>query len=346
MWLSFLMLLSMLSVQQPAEKPQSPPQDSGQNSSQSSSDEPSQDQGYHIGVRVNQVFLSVNARSVNGGFVRDLTKDDFLVFEDGRLQKIVNFYSEKVPVKVVLLIDASGSTQFTQVDIRNAALEFAQSLGPEDQVAVITFNDQVKLILDFTNKLDDIKLALESIYAKGSTVLNDAVYVTFEDLLKKVDGKTAVILLTDGIDTGSIVSFESAMNLALRSDTVVYVASKVDEYRQGAIEARQQLAAHAQMIPKELQDDYIVERKAMLQRLANLTGGRLLDTFAFYSLTNVYKQVAEELRNQYYISYTPTNQARDGSWRSIDLKTTRGGIVVSTRKGYFAPGPADSPGSK
>ncbi|MEJ2083436.1 MAG: VWA domain-containing protein [Acidobacteriota bacterium] len=278
MWLSFLMLLSMLSVQPPAEKPQSPPQDSGQNSSQSSSDEPSQDQGYHIGVRVNQVFLSVNARSVNGGFVRDLTKDDFLVFEDGRLQKIVNFYSEKVPVKVVLLIDASGSTQFTQVDIRNAALEFAQSLGPEDQVAVITFNDQVKLILDFTNKLDDIKLALESIYAKGSTVLNDAVYVTFEDLLKKVDGKTAVILLTDGIDTGSIVSFESAMNLALRSDTVVYVASK--------------------------------------------------------------------LRNQYYISYTPTNQARDGSWRSIDLKTTRGGIVVSTRKGYFAPGPADSPGSK
>ena len=346
MWLSFLMLLSMLSVQQPAEKPQSPPQDSGQNSSQSSSDEPSQDQGYHIGVRVNQVFLSVNARSVNGGFVRDLTKDDFLVFEDGRLQKIVNFYSEKVPVKVVLLIDASGSTQFTQVDIRNAALEFAQSLGPEDQVAVITFNDQVKLILDFTNKLDDIKLALESIYAKGSTVLNDAVYVTFEDLLKKVDGKTAVILLTDGIDTGSIVSFESAMNLALRSDTVVYVASKVDEYRQGAIEARRQMAAHAQMIPKELQDDYIVERKAMLQRLANLTGGRLLDTFAFYSLTNVYKQVAEELRNQYYISYTPTNQARDGSWRSIDLKTTRGGIVVSTRKGYFAPGPADSPGSK
>ena len=124
MWLSFLMLLSMLSVQQPAEKPQSPPQDSGQNSSQSSSDEPSQDQGYHIGVRVNQVFLSVNARSVNGGFVRDLTKDDFLVFEDGRLQKIVNFYSEKVPVKVVLLIDASGSTQFTQVDIRNAALAF------------------------------------------------------------------------------------------------------------------------------------------------------------------------------------------------------------------------------
>lgn len=332
----------MLSVQQPAEKPQNPAPDSSQNSS----DQPAQDQGYHIGVNVNQVFLSVNARSVSGGFIRDLTKDDFLVFEDGRLQKIVNFYSEKVPVKVVLLIDASGSTQFTQVDIRNAALEFVKSLGPEDQVAVITFNDQVKLILDFTNNMDDIKLALESVYAKGSTVLNDAVYVTFHDLLENVTGKTAVILLTDGIDTGSMVSFESAMNLALRSDTVVYVASKVDEYRQAAIEARQQYAAHAQMVPKALTDDYIVARKAMLQRLANLTGGRLLDTFAFYSLTNVYQQVAEELRNQYYISYTPTNQARDGSWRSIDLKTTRGGIVVSTRKGYFAPGAADSTNSK
>ncbi|MFZ0427062.1 MAG: VWA domain-containing protein [Acidobacteriota bacterium] len=335
-WLSLLMLLSLLSVQDPAQNPK-PPQD------QSAQDQSAQDQGYRIGVAVNQVFLSVNVRSVSGGFVKNLTKDDFLVFEDGRLQKIVNFYSEKVPVKVVLLIDASGSTRFSQVDIRNAALEFVKGLGPEDQVAVITFNDQVKLILDFTSNLDDIKLALESIYAKGSTVLNDAVYVTFDDLLKNVQGKTAVILLTDGIDTGSTVSFDSAMNLALRSDTVVYVASKVDEYRQGAIEARQQFAAHAQMIPKELQDDYIVERKAMLQRLTDLTGGRLLDTFAFYSLTNVYQQVAEELRNQYYISYTPTNQARDGSWRSIDLKTTRGGLVVSTRKGYFAPGGAGQP---
>lgn len=341
-WLSLLMLLSTFSLQQPAEKPPETPQ----NAQQSGQDDSGGDQGFHIGVNVNQVFLSVNARSVSGGFVKDLTKDDFLVFEDGRLQKIVNFYSEKVPVKVVLLIDASGSTQFTQVDIRNAALEFVKSLGPEDQVAVITFNDKVKLILDFTNKLDDIKLALESIYAKGSTVLNDAVYVTFDDLLENVEGKTAVILLTDGIDTGSMVSFESAMNLALRSDTVVYVASKVDEYRQGAIQARRQLAAHAQFVPKELKDDYIVERKAMLQRLADLTGGRLLDTFDFYSLTNVYQQVAEELRNQYYISYTPTNQARDGSWRSIDLKTTRGGLVVSTRKGYFAPGATDQPPSK
>ncbi len=340
-WLSLLMLLSTFSLQQPAEKPPETPQ----TAQQSGQDDSGDDQGFHIGVNVNQVFLSVNARSVSGGFVKDLTKDDFLVFEDGRLQKIVNFYSEKVPVKVVLLIDASGSTRFTQVDIRNAALEFVKSLGPEDEVAVITFNDKVKLILDFTNKLDDIKLALESIYAKGSTVLNDAVYVTFDDLLKNAEGKTAVILLTDGIDTGSMVSFESAMNLALRSDTVVYVASKVDEYRQGAIQARRQLAAQAQYIPKELKDDYIVERKAMLQRLADLTGGRLLDTFDFYSLTNVYQQVAEELRNQYYISYTPTNQARDGSWRSIDLKTTRGGLVVSTRKGYFAPGATDQPPS-
>lgn len=338
-WISLLMLLSVFAAQEPAEKPA----DAGQNAQQSRQSEQSDDQGFRIGVNVNQVFLSVNARSVSGGFVKNLTKEDFLVFEDGRLQKIVNFYSQQVPVKVVLLIDASGSTRFNQVDIRNAAMEFVKSLGPEDQVAVITFNDQVKLILDFTNKMSDIRLALESIYAKGSTVLNDAVYVTFDDLLKNVEGKTAVILLTDGIDTGSMVSFESAMNLALRSDTVVYVASKVDEYRQGAIEARRQYSAHGQLIPKQLQDDFIVSRKALLQRLADLTGGRLLDTFAFYSLTNVYQQVAEELRNQYYISYTPTNSARDGSWRSIDLKTTRGGLVATTRKGYFAPGPGDSP---
>jgi len=259
-------------------------------------------------------------------------------FEDGRLQKIVNFYSEKVPVKVVLLIDASGSTRYSQADIRNAALEFVKRLNPDDQVAVVTFNAQAKLILDFTNKFDDVKLALDSIYARGNTVLNDALYVTFDDLLANKEGKTAVILLTDGIDTGSMTSFDEAVNLALRSDTMVYIVSKVDEYRATAIQLRQEMQSRLQPIPKELQDDYIRERKVELRRLANLSGGRLLDTSDFYSLTDIYQQVADELRNQYYLSYVPTNQDRDGGWRSVDVKVSRGGVVVSTRKGYFAPG--------
>ncbi len=332
-----LWILSFLLLAAPVQVPDPPPPQ-GEQSADSGRTSPD-DEGFRIGVAVEQVFLSVNVRGPNG-FVRDLTADDFAVFEDGRLQKVVNFYSARVPVKVVLLIDISGSTTYAQADIRHAALLFAKSLSPEDQIAIITFNHQPRLILNWTNKLEEVQLALESIYARGYTVLNDAIYVTFDDLLRDVEGKTAVILLTDGIDNGSTVSFDEAMELALRSDTMVYVVSKLEEYWAQAIAIRQQLQSQARLVPRELQDDYILERKRALNRLANLTGGRMLDTQSFARLDDVYAQVAEELKNQYYLSYIPSNQNRDGTWREIEVQVARGGVAVSTRRGYYAPLPS------
>ncbi len=296
------------------------------------------DEGFRIGVAVDQVFLSVSARAVRGGFVKNLTREDFRVYENERLQEIVNFYSERVPVRVVLLIDASGSTRHSQAEIRRAALRFVESLGEEDEFAVITFNHQPRLILNWSGELERVKTALETVYARGNTVLNDALYVTFDDLLDGVLGKSAVILLTDGIDTGSMVSFEESMDLAFRSGAIVYVVSKLEEYWASAIGYRQQLQSQSRMIPKELSDSYILEQKRALSRLANLTGGAVLDTRAFSDLTDVYAQVAEELKNQYYVSYIPTNQAKDGTWREIRVEVSRGGVAVATRRGYFADG--------
>jgi Ca-activated chloride channel family protein len=314
----------------------------GYSMAQEAADETGQDQagdeGFRIGVAVNQVYLSVNARHVTGGFAKGLQREDFLVFEDGVLQEIVNFNSEKVPVKVVLLIDASGSTRFSQGEIQRAALEFARRLSDEDRVSIITFNHNAKLIRSWTNDLERVERALKSIYAKGATVLNDAVYVTFDDLLAEVDGKTAVILLTDGIDTGSMVSYEEAVNLALRSESMVYVVSKLEEYWAQAIAYRAQQQAFGRYIPRELTDDFILSRKRALQRLADLTGGRVLEEKSFASLVDVYTQVAEELRNQYYLSYIPTNSKRDGSWRNIEVRARRADVVLRTRQGYFAQG--------
>jgi Ca-activated chloride channel family protein len=301
------------------------------------------DEGFRIGVAVDQVFLSVSARSVRGGFVKDLSRDDFRVYENERPQEIVNFYSEKVPVRVVLLIDASGSTRHSQAEIRRAALRFVESLAEEDEFAVITFNHQPRLILNWSSERDKIKTALESVYARGNTVLNDALYVTFDDLLEGVRGKSAVILLSDGIDTGSMVSFDEAMDLALRSGAIVYVVSKLEEYWASAIGYRQQLQSQSRMIPKELTDSFILEQKRALSRIASLTGGAVLDTRAFSDLTDIYAQVAEELKNQYYISYIPTNQAKDGTWREIRVEVNRGGVAVGTRRGYFAEGSLPSP---
>ena len=296
---------------------------------------PEDQEGFRIGVAVDQVFLSVNARSVNGGFVKDLTQDDFAVFENGELQQIVNFYSSEVPVKVALLIDASASTRHSQTQIRQAALQFSRSLGAEDEVAIITFNYAPKLILNWTNDAQRIEYALESIYAKGRTVMNDAIYVAFDDLFRGVEGKKAVILLTDGVDTDSMVSFDEAVELALRSEAMVYVVSKLDEYWMQAIQYRQQISGRG-FVPEELTDQYIIKVRRSLKRLAQMTGGKYLDTKAFNSLTDVYAQVAEELKNQYYLSYIPRDKPRDGEWREIDIQVGRGGVVASSRRGYYA----------
>jgi Ca-activated chloride channel family protein len=203
-------------------------------------------------------------------------------------------------------------------------------------VAIITFNSQPRLILNWTNDIEKVQYALESIYAKGNTVLNDAIYVTFDDLFRNIEGKKAVILLSDGVDTGSMMSFDEAIDLALRSESMVYVVSKLDEYWTAAIQARHKLAARGQLVPREFKDDFILNVRRSLKRLADLTGGKYLDTKAFLSLTDVYKQVAEELKNQYYIAYIPKNKAKDGRWRDIEIRVARGGVVASTRPGYFA----------
>lgn len=295
-------------------------------------------EGFRIGVAVDQVFLSVNARSVDGGFVNGLTKDRIQVYEDGVQQEIVNFYSQGVPVHVALLIDVSGSTRNAQGEIRKAALGFAQSLSPEDKVAIIAFNDAPRLILNWTSEIGKIDLALQSTYAKGGTVFNDALYVAFDDLLGGVDGKTAVIALTDGIDTESMTAHGEVMDLAVHSEATVYIVSKLREYWAGAIAYRMEFQKRNQIIPRSLTDPFILDAERFLASLARQTGGKILSTDAFGSLSEVYSQVAEELKNQYYISYISSNITKDGKWRSVDLRSQQQGAILSTRPGYFASG--------
>jgi Ca-activated chloride channel homolog len=330
----FLLLsLFLVSPQEQSPQPAPPPE-------QIQDQEEERPRGFRIGVDVNQVFLSVNAHARQGGFLKGLQKDDFQVFEDGVRQEIVNFYGEEVPLHVVLLIDISGSTQNMQSDIRRAAMQFARQIKPHDRVAVVAFSNAPVLIQDWTNDIESVETSLRNIYAKGMTVLNDALYVVFDDLLRGIEGKKAVILFTDGVDTASTVSFDSALELGVQSEALIYVVSKLDQYWSEAIAIRAHLQSRAQIIPKELSDEHIISVKRALERLCFLTGGRFLDARAFASLEDIYTTVAEELRNQYYLSYIPSNVVRDGGWRSIEVRVNRLGAAASTRPGYYAPGGA------
>ncbi|HSR49239.1 MAG TPA: VWA domain-containing protein [Acidobacteriota bacterium] len=311
--------------------------------------QPAQDppQGFRIDVRVDQVFLAVSARSAQGGFVGDLTPQDIRIFEDGVEQEITNFYQDQAPAHVALLIDASGSTRFTQSSIQSAAYRFASELGEEDRVAIITFSSKVRLIQDWTNDLKELDNSLKSIWPKGQTLLHDAVYLAFDDLFKDVEGKKAIILLTDGVDSNSYYRSEEVLRLAQSSEASVYVVSLLDEYRQAAIGYRAEAAARRRPVPEEMTDRYIRQSEGFLRKLSYTTGARMFPAAAATHLTEIYETVAQEIKNLYYISYTPTNSAKDGTWRRIEIESpTRPGVVLRTRPGYYADPDGVSTGSR
>ncbi len=312
---------------QPAQKPEEQKPEQKKDSS-----EQKPPQGFRIGVEVNQVSLSVNVRSLEtGGFVKGLTAEDFRVFEDGGQQEITNFASESVPVHVAILWDISGSVQGELPEFRRAVLNFTKALSKDDKIAIITFSDEARLKLNWTSDSKKIELAANSVYSKGRTVFYDALYVTFADLFKDVSGKKAVIVLTDGIDTASTTTFSQALKLAIKSEAMVYFVSKLDEYAANAVEGRL-------LYPWEptFKDYYIQRVRHEMDEMATKTGGAVLNYVAM-SLSDIYQRVAEELRNQYYIGYIPTNLTKDGAWRKIDIEVRRPGVQATTRAGYYAP---------
>lgn len=296
------------------------------------------DQGFRIGVTVNQVSLALSARYLTGGFVTDLKKEDITVVEDGVAQEITNFSSEYVPVHVVFLVDTSGSIESELPAIRRAGMKFVKSLTAQDRVAIVTFNADTRLILNWTPATDHPKIenALLRLYAKGRTVFYDALYVTFGDLLKDVGQKKAVIALTDGMDTGSMIGFSEAMAQGNKSDAMVYVVSKLEQYWASAIQIRMEYEKRGEFVPPDLKDGRILEVSRELERMARNTGGTVLSARDM-ALGEIYERVAEEIKNQYYVAYLPHNMVRDGRWREVELRSRRLDVSLRTREGYFAP---------
>lgn len=286
-------------------------------------------------VGVNQVYLSVTAREQTGGFVPNLKKEDFKIYEDGVEQQILNFSTGSAPVKVALLVDASGSTQRMQSAFQRAALKFVSRLDAEDEVAIITFNDKCRLILDWTKDAAKIESKLRSIWAKGATVVHDALYVTYDDLFKNLTDRRAIILLTDGIDTGSLTTANQVMALAQRSEATVYIVSLFEAAWQTAIEIRALALQQLRPVPPWLTEAALMRSKEFLERLAQTTGGRVFNAREL-NFEGIYEEVAAELKNRYYLSYSPTNKRRDGTWRKVDIELAKMGMVVRTRPGYYA----------
>ncbi len=288
-------------------------------------------EGYKIRVEVNTIDVPVTVRRPEGGFIKGLSQNDFRVFEDGEPQEIVFFAQEGLPTRIALVLDASGSVVSEWGTIKYATKRFVEHLKPEDKFALISFNTEIKLKMDWGRKTDRIDSVLTSIYCKGNTKLWDAIYVVSNDVFKGIKEKKAIIIMSDGMDNESAVSYENALQAAVHSEAAIYVVSKTEAIRQLYISSSK--GSYYGGIPNEV----FVQADLVLRKLAYETGGRVLYPNTFGQLNNIYAEVDEELRNQYTLGYISSNAIKDGSYRKITVAVKEKGADISARPGYYAP---------
>lgn len=308
-----------------------------------SPDKPKPDDDATISIETTEVLLPVTVRDQAGQFVPNLQARDFAIFEDGVSQPITSFALKRLPVHVVLMIDTSSSAARELEDFKAAAWQFISQLDPEDKVSLIRFDDVVELVQDWTSSRNALKRALNRLQTGMFTKFNDALYLAAHEQLEKIKGRKAIIVLTDGIDSGrGATNTERALRTLLEAEAAVYVVSKTRI--QGRAD-REELAFYEKSsagsanklridgLKMSLQQ--LAESERHLTRLAEETGGRIFLPESFDELDQAYQQVADELRSQYVIFYTPTNAAHDGRYRAVRVKVNKPGYHAATRLGYY-----------
>jgi Ca-activated chloride channel family protein len=299
-----------------------------------------------ISVNTAEVLLPVTVRDGSGQLIEGLTKNDFRVFEDGVQQTLSDLSLRQVPVDVVLMVDASSSVSDNLDDFGRAAEGFASHLAADDRISLIQFDDRILLLQDWTRSLVQLRRALRRVAPGMFTRFHDAVLLAARDQLPRGSARHAIIVLTDGIDSGRGTTFEAALRGALQSQTSVYVISNTEIERAKKEQELSTLLDASSSVLKfnelRIQDlrlglEAIAISERNLAQLTSATGGRLYRPKSFADLESVYNEVANELRHQYALYYAPSNLKRDGQFRKVRVETIKPDSKVSARIGYYAP---------
>jgi VWFA-related protein len=297
-----------------------------------------QDDQATLKVEVNLVNILFNVRDKKGGLVGSLNKDDFKVFEDGKEQQVKYFNRETdLPLTIGLLIDVSAS-QMNLIEIeKNAASQFFGTvLRKQDLAFLISFGEDSELLQDYTNSAKLLRAGLDGLHVSSGvggfgpgpvptisqprgTVLYDAVYVASADQLKGQVGRKVLVLITDGEDEGSKYKISQAIEAAQKADAIVYGFYYVDR---GFYMSRGMVFAGGS--------------DSALRQMSEDTGGHVFHIDRKTTLQQAFEELQEEMRSQYAIGYTPTNPAKDGTFRKLEIKTGNKDWKVQARKGYYA----------
>lgn len=300
-----------------------------------------------ISVNTTEVMIPVTVRDGSGRLVNDLTRTDFRVFENEREQPLSDLALRQVPVDVILMVDASSSVATNLDDFRRAAEGFADRLTEDDRIALIKFDDRVELLQDWTHSRFQLRRALNRIEPGMFTRFNDALMLAAREQFGQTKSRRAIIILSDGIDSGRGSStLEAAVQALLRAQVSVYVVSNTEISRAAKRAELDQLTGGTDSAVRFNQlriDDLRTGLKVLdfseqnLAQLTATTGGKLYKPQTFAGLESTYAEVAEELRHQYALYYTPLNKTRDGAFRRVRVEMTNPTYKGHTRVGYFAP---------
>lgn len=296
------------------------------------------------------VTVPVTVMDRNGRYVPQLRREDFHLIENGVEQKISYFATTDSPFSVVLLIDTSGSTQLRLEDIQDAAITFVSKLKPTDRVMVMSFDDRIQVQCKATTDRNVIEKAIRRTRTGGGTRLYDAV----EDILKKqlrtIEGRKAVVLFTDGVDTTSFHStYDGTVRLAEESDAPIYAVDyDTSGFGGGMGQGLPMPGRRGTIFGLPLPTpgipggpsggsnpgDY---RRAVryLHALSDVTGGRFYSGDSMFGISQAFAWIAEELGRQYSLGYYPSTAGKDGERRTIKVKVTEPDLVVKSRDSYI-----------
>jgi Ca-activated chloride channel homolog len=282
-----------------------------------------------IKIESNLVTFPVSVYDRQGFYVSDLAKENFKVFENGEEQEVAYFGTTDKPIYVVLVIDTSPSAHFKMQEIRDSAKAFVRKLKPEDQLMVIRFDGNRNVLTGFTQDRQKIDAAIEKCRWGSGTAIYDAIDFTLNKKLEKIEGRKAIVLFTDGIDTNSRkVSFDESLYLAEESGVIIFPVyfNTYKEDRNSII----------RFLFNGLTFEDSERGKKYVSNLADLTGGKItVANSEAAGLTRAFESIAEELRRQYYIGYYPKKDGESGERREIKVRVNRPNLAVRSRDSYI-----------
>lgn len=290
-----------------------------------------------VKVETTLVTIPVSVYDRNGLYIPNLNESNFKIFEDGKEQEIAYFGTSDKPFTVVLLLDTSPSTEYKIDEIRAAAVAFVDQLKPQDRVLVIEFDGNVHVLTETTSDRQLIYKGIRKADFGGGTALYDAVDFSLRKRLNQIEGRKAIVLFTDGVDTQSGKStYDSTLALAEESDSLVFPIyyNTFFDQRRGTYNPFPDPIWGSSVPRGTTSEEYALGRR-YLEELADYTGGRVFRPEATPGgLTRAFEGIAEELRRQYQIGYVPVDEGKPGQRKLIKVRVDKPNLVIRSRDSY------------